>query len=483
MLRKSLIILSGNAAASFLLLVRNLVVARMIPVADYGVAATFAVAMAIVEMASAFGLQQQIIQARDGDNPRFQAALQGFQILRGVVSGAVLLAIAGPIARFLGIPEAAWAYQVLAVVPVLNAMQHFDIHRLTRQLHFGPLLLTGALPAVVSLALVWPLAQWFGDWRVMLWSLVAQAVLSTLTSHLVAERPWRLVWDRTIVTRSLRFGWPLLVNGILLFLVFQGDKLIVGHVLGMEALAIFAMGVTLTLPPTLVLAKSAQNLFLPRLSAAVRDHKGKVDTGPKATFHNLSQAMLQAAVLNGALMVGMVALLGGPLVLGVLGDKYVELLPLLPAFALLNGVRVFKSGPNLVALSAGQSGNAMISNLPRVLALALTFALLSSGGTLIQVLWLGVAAETLGYLTALALVRRRPGLSMRRFLPVLLGALPFLILNGWPGFAAVITDALGQRDLAPWIGPLALLISFLILLTPLKELRRAIFVRRPPVNE
>jgi hypothetical protein len=82
MFRSALLILSGNAAASLLLLARNLIIARLIPVADYGVASTFAIAMAVVEMASALGLQQQIVQARNGEDPRFQSALQGFQVLR-----------------------------------------------------------------------------------------------------------------------------------------------------------------------------------------------------------------------------------------------------------------------------------------------------------------------------------------------------------------------------------------------------------------
>ena len=204
----------------------------MIPVADYGVAATFALAMGVVEMASTLGLQQQIIQAKEGDDPRFQAALQGFQLLRGVISGAVLFAVAGPFARFLGIPEVIWAYQILAVVPILNALQHFDIHRLNRHMRFGPLLMTGTVPATAALALAWPLAVWFGDWQVMLWSIIAQAAIGALTSHLMAERPYQLVWDRTVISGSLRFGWPLLVNAILMFLVFQGDKLIVSRALG-----------------------------------------------------------------------------------------------------------------------------------------------------------------------------------------------------------------------------------------------------------
>jgi len=75
MLRTAFVILSGNAATSLLLLVRNLVIARLISVEDYGIAATFGIVMALIEMASYLGMQQQIVQSKDGEDPRFQASL------------------------------------------------------------------------------------------------------------------------------------------------------------------------------------------------------------------------------------------------------------------------------------------------------------------------------------------------------------------------------------------------------------------------
>jgi len=72
MRRSVLTILSGNAATALLLLLRNLAVAALIPVADYGVAATFAIVMAVVEMATDLGLHQQIVQSDKGEAPRFQ---------------------------------------------------------------------------------------------------------------------------------------------------------------------------------------------------------------------------------------------------------------------------------------------------------------------------------------------------------------------------------------------------------------------------
>ena len=395
MLRSALLILSGNAFASLLLLLRNLLVARMIPVADYGVASTFAVAMAVVEMASAFGLQQQIVQAKEGDDPHFQAALQGFQVLRGVFSGVVLFLIAGPMAQFMGIPEVTWAYRLLALVPVLNALTHFDIHRLNRQMVFWPMLLTGAVPALISVLVLWPLAQWYGDWRVLLYSILVQSVLGAVVSHAVARRPYRLAFDGDIIARSLRFGWPLLANAVLLFLVFNAERLIVGRELGMTVLAVFSMGLTLTLTPTLVLAKSVQNFLLPQLSAAHGE----------AEFKRLSFAAMQLVLLMGLGFVLVVLLVGVPVTHFLLGDKFNALLPLLFGFAIQQAMRVLKAGPAIVALARGRTANAMIANLVRVSVLPLCWYVAVTSGDVATILWIATVAEILGHLVAVWLLR------------------------------------------------------------------------------
>ena len=434
MLRKALIIFSGNSASFALLFARNLIIARMISVADYGIAATFAMAMAVVEMASAFGLQQQIVQSKQGDDPRFQAALQAFQLMRGVAAAAALFALSGPLARFMGIPEVIWAYQLLAVVPVLNALVHFDIHRLNRHMRFGPKILTGILPNFGSLLLIWPLAHLFGDWQIMLWAILAQAALMAVTSHLVAERPYRLVWDRTILAEAFRFGWPLLINAMLMFLVFQGDKLIVGNALGMEALAIFSMGVTLTLTPTLVMAASVQNLLLPRLSQVDR-----TTVAGRAHFDRLGRASLQIGVLNGSVLV-------------------------------LHALRLFKSSPGLVALACGHSSNSMISNMPRVLALPLGWLLVTSGGKMMHLLWLGTAAETVGFVLSMVLLWRRPGLVFGPLWPTAVTAAMFLVLCSVP-FPAY---------LPAWGLPVGAIVSFAIMFASMRDLHRLIWQRTPP---
>lgn len=401
MIKSALFILSGNAAMWILLLARNLIIARMIPVADYGIASTFAVVMAVVEMASSLGLHQQIVQSKDGDDPAFQAALQGFQVFRGVISGVVLFALAGPMASFMGVPEVTWGYQLLAVVPVLNALIHFDIHRMNRQMVFWPMLLTGAFPALLSVAAVWPLSHYMGDWRVLLYAILIQGVVGVVVSHLVAKRPYRLTYDAAVVKNSLRFGWPLLANAVLLFFVFNGERLIIGRELGMAELAIFSMGLTLTLTPTLIIAKSMNNFFLPHLSRTTEDTR----------FRFLATTALQLHIIFGGLLVVGAALLGSLFIHLVLGAKYADLATILTGLAVVQGLRILKGGPAIVSLSKGRTENSMISNMVRVAFLPVAWFFLQKNGQIELLIAIAVAAEALSVGVSFYLMSRHAPLA------------------------------------------------------------------------
>lgn len=456
MLSKVLLILSGNAGTALLTLLRNLLVARLVTVEDYGIAATFALVMTMVEVVSTFGLQQQIIQAKTVA-PDWQAALQGFQLLRAVISALVMFVFAGAIAQFLGVPEIAWAYQVLAIAPLMNGVVHLDVFRLNRELKYLPLILTQTVPALVSFLMVWPLWLWFGNWRVMLWAVVAQWVLMAGISIIVSERRYRLRLDRDAIFGVVRFGWPLLVNAVLLFAVMNGEKLIVARELGLEALAIFAMGFTLTLTPTLVMAKSIQSFFLPQLSAVQEE-----DT----RFQPLAQATVEANFFNGALLILGIVLLGGPFVEIVLGEKYAPLIPLLSWLAILQALRVFKAGGAVVSLARAKTENAMIANMFRVVSLPASWWVAVNTGDLLMVIWIASAGEALGVITSLALARFRADLRLAPLVPLFIAmtALVFatMVYASWSSLGLNLPD---------WVGVLVIAVIFLICLGSMRSTR------------
>lgn len=436
MFRKALLVLSGNAMISLLGFARNLLIARLISVEDFGIAATLALAVSIVEMASALGLQQQIVQARDGEDPHLQAALQGFQLLRGILSGLTLFLLAGPLADFMNVPEATWGYRTMALLPVLGALQHFDAARLVRVMRFGPSILVGVVPAAVSLAATWPMARWLGDWRAMMGVIMIAATLGLIMSHLVAQRPYRIVLDRSQMRRSLNFGWPLLINNALLFLVFNGDRMIVGRELGMAALGIFSMGVTLTLTPTLVLTKSAQTMLLPQLSRIDR-----ATPQQEARFQHLARVAFEINMVSGTLVVVAVAFLGPPFIDLALGPKFAPLAPFLTWMSVVQGVRVLKGGPSVVALARGSTANGMIANLIRVGLLPVAWLVAIRTGEMLPVVMIALAGELAGFGVAMWLARRTVQVSLRPLLgPTVLVLLTMgaaLDPAGWFGSAGL----------------------------------------------
>ncbi len=429
MLRSVLLLLSGNAFASLLGFARNLVIARLLSVEDYGIAVTFALSMSLVEMTSAIGLQQLIVQAQEGDTPNFQKGLQAFHLLRGLLAGAVLFLLADPIARFLGVPDLAWAYEVLALVPMARGFEHFDIHRLTRHRTYGPALLQKAVPMVLALAAVWPLAVAFDDYKVMLYSLLLQHGFGVVVSHLLAKRPYGLTFDRTVIMHAFRFGWPLLANNALLFLLMQGDRIIVARELGLEILAIFSMGLTLTMTPMSIVGGSLAMFFVPRLSEARDD---------PARFAHLARGVMQASLAAGLLLIYGALLFGDPVVCFLLGEKYAALAPLVFLFAIWQAILVCKTSYSVPAVALGKTKIQMKANLLRILTLPIAWIAASNGAGPVILIAIATAGEAAANLAGQKLLRKDCDIELEKMvvpfllssLFVLLAVITFLNSNG-----------------------------------------------------
>jgi len=402
-MKKWLILGAANFSGALLSLLRNVVIARLLAPEEFGIASTFAITLALFEVLSNIGINNLIVQARDGNRARLQADLQGIQLARGVIAGALLLVLAGPYARLLGAGEALWAYQVMAGVPLLRGLWHLDIFRLQREMRFLPFAAATVVSQVLAVAAVWPLAEIGRDYTIMLWTILFQQASFTLVSHLMATRRYRIRWSGAIVRKAMRFGLPLLGNGILLFGIFHGDRLIIANQAGLDVLGWFAVAAMLTLTPSMVLAKTLQPLFLPRLARMQDDAAG---------FARTSAQTIEAFVLAGTALALGFALVGEPLLIALFGIEYAAALNVLTWLAVMQAVRLFKAGPTIVAISLAETTNPLIANFTRCLALPASFAALAAGAPVVVVAWTALAGEALAVLVSLALLRVRLRLGL-----------------------------------------------------------------------
>ncbi len=455
MLKTAFFLSASNISTALISLVRNILVARLISVEDFGIASTFAITMAMVEMATDAGFNRLIVQARDAETSRLQDTLQLLQLLRGL-TGAVILFVAADLIAFLfNHPDGVWAYRLLALVPLMRGFLSLDPMRQQRQMRFVPFVVTDLGSIVISTLAVIPLAMLFNDFRVMLFVILLQQGTNTVLTHLVAKQKYRLHWDLAQVKQSWEFGWPLLLNGMLLFGAIYGDRLVVGNAIGLVELGWFSAAFMLTYAPTQVAAKTLNGFLLPQLSK-VQDQKDE--------FRHLYLATVQATLLIGVLFVLLFMSIGPWLVTFLYGAKYEAAAGIIVWLSIAQGVRIGKAGPAIVATAKAQTKNPLISNLIRIPFLPAAWFAAQHGGGLIAVVGFAVLAESIGLLTSIYMLRRRLSLPLRSLVvPVLLG----LAAMYWGATSSMV---LGE-DLKWALGVAPVAISVLVLVWAMKDMR------------
>jgi O-antigen/teichoic acid export membrane protein len=341
--------------------IRNMILARVLTKADFGIAATFSMVIMLLEFSAKLGIARFVVRDKEGNEPSFVAAAHVVQAIVAVASAGLMVATSPLLAKLFAIPDQSWAIASLAGVALLRAFQHLDVRRFEREMRFMPSMLVEAVPQLVMLLCTWPVAVWFGDFRAVLVLLLAKAVASCIASHVLAEYPYRWEWHREFVMRMLRFGWPLVVNGFLMFGILQGEQFLVASFYSMADLAPYAAAVALVTAPTFMFGRVFNAVSLPVLS------KVQDDGIQFQRRYRLVVAVLAAyaAASSVGLAIGAEALMHL-----VYGPKYAGAGVLMACLAAMCGLRTVRMGASLAALARGDSENEMWANGSRLLGLA-----------------------------------------------------------------------------------------------------------------
>ncbi len=363
-LKKASAIASGKGMGMVFATIRNMAVATLIGPDHYGVAFIFAITISLLEVMGVLAWDVLLVQAEDGNDPRLQQTAHTMMLLRGLLIAAVMLLLAGPMATYFSVPEYRWAFQCLALVPLIRGLDHLDYRRVQREYKYTPDILTTLLSQGTSLVVACSLAWWLRDARAMLFGVIAQSIAFTLVTHLVAERPYRLARDRDNMRRFLDFGWPLLINGILMYLIFQGDAWIIGGAdcYSTADLGIFGIAVLLTRQPCSLVVATTHPMILPALAR----EQGNPERF-QARYATCVQLLSAAAVF-----MTLVIITFAPPALAIYDVKYTDAGLYIGWLAIAQAARILRMAPTAAALARADTKNSMFANLYRLLALGLT---------------------------------------------------------------------------------------------------------------
>lgn len=201
----------GTAVVTLLI---QIVLARLLSPDEFGMLAIMLVFVNVGNVIVQSGLNTAIIQAPDATERDYSTVFWMSLSVSLVLYAAVFLA-APSIAAFYGMPSAVAPLRVLVLVLVINAYNAIQEAIVARNLEFQKTFRATICAGVVSGAAGVSVALLGGG----IWALVLQQIVQQGCKCLVLalQVPWkpRLVFERDRAVTLFRFGWKLLVSGLL----------------------------------------------------------------------------------------------------------------------------------------------------------------------------------------------------------------------------------------------------------------------------
>lgn len=360
----------GQVLQQLMLLVRNILIARLLPPEQFGIALTLVTVMYAFDAVSEIGIDKFFIRSIETNDVSLQQTLHSIQIVRGLISALIMFCLAQPIAILFGAPDTTWVFRGLALVPLVRGFAHLDIRRYERELKFWPNTISNLIATFVGLLTAVSLASLWQSYDAALAGLLAQTLIMTIASHVLSERSYRLNYDRSYSQKLFRFGAPLIGNGILLFASMQLDRIIVGSMLSIRDLANYGIVALLANGLSQMVLRVVGTLYLPLL---VGSHPGESRYDRR---FELCGAISSFLALSVVIVFGIV---GQGLIAWLYGPSYDISRSVVFLLGLQAGIKIQRSWLQVGFMAVGRTNMLLIANVVATLGMGIGAIAVAAG--------------------------------------------------------------------------------------------------------
>ena len=272
MVRGAFFEIGGYGTQQVLRLGSNLILTRLLFPAAFGLSTMVWVITSGLTLLSDVAVQPCVIQSKRGDDPDFLNTAFTIQAIRGLALAVLMAALAKLIARFYREPQLEGLLYLGSLQLLFAGLHSTSVFTLRRRLSLGWVNALEFVQTLFSIS-VTLLSAW---WHPSVWALVGGGVSGTvffsITSHfLPVGYKNRFRWDRTAADEIRRFGRWVLGSSAATFLGGQGDRILLGRLLGASWLGIYSVATNLSEALSSVVTRVVNGVMYPVLSQAGRE--------------------------------------------------------------------------------------------------------------------------------------------------------------------------------------------------------------------
>ena len=335
-------IIIGYGASQLLRLASNLLLTRLLFPEAFGLMALVATVTVGLTLFSDVGIAPSIAQSKRGDDPDFLNTAWTIQVIRGALLWAVACLLAWPVASFYEQPDLLLYLPLAGISLFVAGFNPTRIETAHRHLQMGRLTVLDLLAQVIGIVAMVLLALWLQSVMALVLGGIIDVLAKLVLTHLYLKGDAnRLRWEKPAAVELITFGKWIFLSTAFWFFASQGDKLILGKFLSLEALGIYNIGFFLASFPVLLAGAVTQRVMIPVY---------REDT-PQARIRRLRYIMSSGPCV---LLIGM-ALLGPWLVGFLYDDRYLQAGSIVVVLALAQMPQVIGTTYDQAALAAGDS--------------------------------------------------------------------------------------------------------------------------------
>jgi O-antigen/teichoic acid export membrane protein len=342
--------------------IRIAVLARLLTPAQFGIFGIASLALAFLEIITETGINIFLVQD-EGDLDNYLDTAWLVSILRGLLISILILVFTPFIAAFFNSPEAKTILYLIAAVPFIRGFINPSLVKFQKELQFGKefwfrfVTLSSHTVVAVTIGYLTRSATAF------VYGLGVAAFLEVVLSFaFISPRP-KIAFDKKKLKKVISRGKWVTAAGVFEYLFREGDDVVVGRLLDTDALGLYQVAYKIATLPVKEVGQVFNKVTFPIYTRIIKDKK------------RLRGAFLKTLLTISLLVIPFSLLLlffAKPIVLFVLGEKWLPAVGVIKILAVFGAVRSISRSVNPLFLSVKKQEYMTITSLAGIVGMAVS---------------------------------------------------------------------------------------------------------------
>ena len=341
------------------------ILARLLLPADFGLVAMAMSIIALIELATAFSFELALIQKADPAREHFDTAWT-LNILIAAGGAVVTAALAFPAANFYGDPRLTMVMFAIGAAWFVSGFENVGTANFRRQMNFAAEFRLMATKRMITFAVTMAAAVTFRSYWALVIGMATGRLAGVALSYLM--QPFR---PRPSLSRARELfsfsGW-LLVNNLAMVLISRVPHFTVGRLFGAQSLGAYTVGSEVSQMAHTELVAPINRALFPGYSRLVNDLPAFRSTCVQAT------AVILLIVLPVSIGIAVVA---APIVRVLLGVQWHDAVPIIQILAFSGAATAVSSNNVQVYLALGRPHDFTLVLVTRLVLLGALMLLLA----------------------------------------------------------------------------------------------------------